>query len=69
MDQFYGIAIVDDDFVIICAGDTGFFNTSKLKAYNLTTKSKINSVHLEMLPDRIVVSNLDGKPTLAVSYL
>ena len=69
MDQFYGIAIVDGDTVIICAGDTGFFNSSKLKTYNLTTKSKISSVDLEMLPDRIVVVNLDGNPTLAVSYL
>ena len=69
MDQFYGITIVDDDTVIICAGDTRFFNNSKLKTYNLTTKSKINSVDLEMLPDRIVVVNLDGNPTLAVSYL
>ena len=69
MDQFYGIAVVDDDTVIICAGDTGFFNNSKLKTYNLTTKSKISSVDLEMLPDRIVVVNLDRNPTLAVSYL
>ena len=69
MDQFYGIAIVDDDTVIICARDTGFFSSSKLKTYNLTTKSKIGSVDLEMLPDRIVVVNLDGNPTLAVPYL
>ena len=69
MDQFYGIAIVDHETVVIYAGDTGFFSSSKLKTYNLTTKSKISSVDLEMLPDRIVVVNLDGNPILAVSYL
>ena len=69
MDQIYGIAILDHKTVVICAGDTGFFSSSKLKTYNLTTKSKINSMDLEMLPNRIAVVNLDGNPTLAVSHL
>ena len=61
MNQFYGIAVVNDDTVLTCAGDdTGFFNSSKLKTYNLTTKTKISRVDLQMLPDRIVVVNLDG---------
>ena len=69
MDQFYCIAIVDHKTVAIVAGNKGFFGISKLKTYNLTTQRKISSVDLIMQPDRVVVVNLDGNPTLAVSYL
>ena len=69
MDQFYSMAVIDDETVIICVGDKGFSSRWKLKTYNLTNKRKVSSVDLQMEPDRILVVNLDGISTLAVSYL
>ena len=68
MAQFYSMAVVDDETVIICVGNKGFFGSSKLKTYNLTSKRKVGSVDIQIEPDRIVILNLDGNPALAVSY-
>ena len=66
---FRDIALHGDDTVLIYGSQLYLkWGSSSLKSYSLGTGTEVSSVTLENEPSRIAVVEMDGSPTLAVSY-
>ena len=66
---FRDIALYSDDTVLIYGSQLYLkWGSSSLKSYSLGSGNEISSTTLQNEPSRIAVVEMDGSPTLAVSY-